>query len=50
MPTKTQLVWEALGLSGDVTDARWDALQCPPTAGKTINKLAPLFPKERVER
>jgi methionyl-tRNA synthetase len=50
MPTKTQLVWEALGLSGDVTDARWDALERPPTAGKTINKLAPLFPKEGTER
>ena len=47
MPTKTQLVWEALGLLGNVTDATWDALERPPTAGRAVNKLAPLFPKEK---
>ncbi|MGD8726467.1 MAG: methionine--tRNA ligase [Gemmatimonadales bacterium] len=47
MPTKTQVVWQALGLPGAVTEAGWDALERPPTAGKTTGTLAPLFPKER---
>ena len=50
MPMKTQAVWQALGLSGDVTGATWDALDRPPTGGKPTNHLAPLFPKHERER
>jgi methionyl-tRNA synthetase len=45
MPTKTQKVWEALGLPDEITKATWDALERPPTGGSATNKLAPLFPK-----
>jgi methionyl-tRNA synthetase len=46
MPGKAQLVWEALGHSTGVADATWEALLTPPTAGKTVSKLKPLFPKD----
>jgi methionyl-tRNA synthetase len=47
MPGKTQLVWEALGQPGNVADGTWQALTKPPTGGRTVSKLAPLFPKDR---
>ncbi len=45
MPGKAQLVWEALGMAGDVTNATWQDLVEPPTAGKAVSKVTPLFPK-----
>ena len=45
MPGKTQQVWESMGFSSHIEAAGWDYLEHPPTAGKTITKLAPLFPK-----
>jgi methionyl-tRNA synthetase len=45
MPGKTQLVWAALGLPGGVQDAAWRLLEAPPVGGRTVQKLALLFPK-----
>ncbi len=45
MPGKTQAVWEALGLPGSVSAATWDALDRPGVRGRTVQPLAPLFPK-----
>ena len=45
MPTKTDIVWQALGLDGKVTQATWSDLQTPTVSGRTVSKLAPLFPK-----
>ncbi len=45
MPGKTQAVWEALGLPGEVSTASWQALEQPPTGGGSVQRLAPLFPK-----
>ncbi len=45
MPTKTDIVWQALGFDGKVTQATWIDLQMPTVSGRTVNKLAPLFPK-----
>jgi methionyl-tRNA synthetase len=44
-PVKTQQVWEALGLVGQVSEAQWDALERPPTGGRSTVQLPPLFPK-----
>jgi methionyl-tRNA synthetase len=46
MPGKTQDVWAALGLPGAVEAARWEDLERPSTAGRQVEKLPPLFPKE----
>lgn len=45
LPVKTQEVWQALGLEGEVTGAGWDAVLRPPTARRAVGRLAPLFPK-----
>lgn len=45
LPTKTQAVWEALGLDGNVTEHTWPAVERPPTAGRRVRKVPPLFPK-----
>jgi methionyl-tRNA synthetase len=45
MPTKTQLIWTALGLPGAVHEAGIKALELPPVGGRTVQKPAPLFPK-----
>jgi methionyl-tRNA synthetase len=44
MPSKTQVVWEALGLPS-LADARWEDAQRPGVAGLTVVKPPPLFPK-----
>jgi methionyl-tRNA synthetase len=49
MPGKAQVVWQALGMPGEVTSASWDTLERPPTAGAQTEKRAPLFPKDRRE-
>ena len=41
IPAKAELVWKVLGLGG----TRWEALERPQTAGASVGKLAPLFPK-----
>jgi methionyl-tRNA synthetase len=46
MPAKTQAVWDALGLAGDVAGAPWASLERPPIANRTTHKLPPLFPKD----
>jgi methionyl-tRNA synthetase len=45
MPQKTALVWQALGFAGDVNEAEWKDLESPSTQGRSVAKLAPLFPK-----
>jgi methionyl-tRNA synthetase len=45
MPTKTQQVWNALGLSGAVAEAQWSFLQQPKLGGATVTKGEPVFPK-----
>lgn len=45
LPAKTQLAWAALGLPGEAKEAGWGALEAPPIGGRTVQKLAPLFPK-----
>ncbi len=45
MPSKAQSVWQALGLPGIVTEAKWQDLVEPPTSGRAVTKLTPLFPK-----
>ncbi len=47
MPDKTQVVWHALGMPGDVADANWEDLAKPRTGGNSVSKLEPLFPKPR---
>lgn len=49
MPGKTQLVWQALGMPGNVTDATWECLEAPATGGNSVTKLTPLFPKPRAD-
>jgi methionyl-tRNA synthetase len=51
MPAKAQLVWETLGLSPRLDQARFPAegrLLPPPTPGVTLGASQPLFP--RIER
>jgi len=45
LPAKTQLAWTALGLPGGIHEATWHLLEAPPVGGRTVQKLAPLFPK-----
>ncbi len=47
MPGKTQAVWDALGLEGEVACTGWAALEDPPTAGRSVTKPPPLFPKPK---
>jgi methionyl-tRNA synthetase len=46
MPTKTQSVWDALGMSGTVADMPWGYVERPPTGGAASRKPPPLFPKD----
>ncbi|MFQ5702556.1 MAG: methionine--tRNA ligase [Gemmatimonadales bacterium] len=45
MPNKTQLVWQALGRTGEIEAAKWEAVEAPQVAGVIGEKLSPLFPK-----
>jgi methionyl-tRNA synthetase len=45
MPSKTQEIWTALGLPGAVSQLGWEALDHPATAGRTVARTPPLFPK-----
>jgi len=45
MPGKAGLVWQALGREGNVNEAKWSDLESPALGGRTVTKLAPLFPK-----
>ena len=49
MPSKTQVVWAALGLGGATSGAAWQDLDRPPVGGRSVQKLAPLFPKAGAE-
>jgi len=49
MPTKTQSIWEALGLPGTVADVPWGYVERPPTGGAASRKPPPLFPKDERE-
>ena len=45
LPRKADEAWHALGLDGPLLEAGWEAAQRPPTAGRTVAKPIPLFPK-----
>ena len=45
IPGKAGEVWGGLGLPGTAADAKWGALENPPTGGGKVRKLTPLFPK-----
>ena len=45
MPSKTQEVWQALGLPGTVQEATWDFLGTPAVGGNSVVKPKPIFPK-----
>lgn len=45
LPRKTAEVWTGLGLPGTPEQAGWAQAANPPVGGKTVRKLAPLFPK-----
>ncbi|MEO7985394.1 MAG: methionine--tRNA ligase [Gemmatimonadales bacterium] len=45
IPGKSQQLWESLGLTGEASDADWDALVHPQVAGLAVTKPAILFPK-----
>ena len=49
MPTKTSVVWDALGLGNLASGIPWQHLERPPVGGKTVQKPAPLFPKAGAE-
>ncbi len=45
IPGKAQLVWNALGIHGQITDATGADLERPRTSGNGVTELTPLFPK-----
>ncbi|MBA3344546.1 MAG: methionine--tRNA ligase [Gemmatimonadales bacterium] len=45
IPGKAQALWQALGLSGEVSRTSWSSLEEPPLAGSTTYKPEALFPK-----
>jgi methionyl-tRNA synthetase len=45
IPGKSQQLWKSLGLTGEASDAGWDALVRPRVAGLAVTKPAILFPK-----
>ena len=49
MPEKTGVVWTAVGAFPPIERASWQALEDPPVRGKTVQPLAPLFPKQAAE-
>ncbi len=49
MPGKTATVWTALGASPGLERASWQALADAPIRGRTVQPLAPLFPKRPAE-
>ena len=47
MPGKCGVVWRALGFPGDISEVSWSDVESPAVAGRSVSKLAPLFPKVR---
>jgi methionyl-tRNA synthetase len=45
IPGKSQALWEALGMAGEVAAAPWASLADPPVAGVAATKPEVLFPK-----
>ena len=45
IPGKSQQLWDSLGLTGEASEAGWDALVHPQVAGLAVTKPAILFPK-----
>lgn len=45
IPGKAQVLWEALGLPGEVAGTSWSSLEEPPLDGVTTYKPEALFPK-----
>jgi len=45
LPFSSQKLWESLGESGNVLDARWEDALTPPKAGTPLEKPRPLFKK-----
>jgi methionyl-tRNA synthetase len=49
IPGKAQSVWAAFGFSSGVDQLGWTDLTRPPVGGRSVRKLAPLFPKSADE-
>jgi methionyl-tRNA synthetase len=45
LPGKARLLWGALGLQGEASEAPWGSLETPPVGGNQVVKPANLFPK-----
>lgn len=45
LPQKVESVWSALDLDGTCAAASWDTLLAPSMGGRTVSRIAPLFPK-----
>jgi methionyl-tRNA synthetase len=45
IPSKAQLLWKSLGLSGAPDGTAWDSFGSPPVAGSTTARAELLFPK-----
>lgn len=50
IPQKAQTVWAALGFTEPVTGVTIERVISPGTAGQTVEKVPPLFPKPVTER
>ena len=48
LPGKAQALWQALGSSGDVSEASWKSIDVPLVAGAAVTKPEILFPKPAV--
>lgn len=48
MPAKAQMVWQALGRTDEVSLSSWQDLESPLVAGRSVTRLAPLFPKPQL--
>jgi methionyl-tRNA synthetase len=45
IPGKAQILWENLGMEGEVARTGWSAAENPPLVGRTARKPSILFPK-----
>jgi methionyl-tRNA synthetase len=45
VPGKAQVLWEMLGLDGQVSETSWGAAEQPPVAGRQVQRSELLFPK-----
>ncbi len=45
IPGKSQMLWQDLGMEGEVTKSQWTAAENPQVAGRRVRKPSILFPK-----